>query len=125
MSGRSLPARGALLPMLVFGGLLAWAGCESPATIEFDDPGARRAASITIFPSNAFFDGPGESFQFTARVNDQAGYSVIGAKVHWESSDRSVIVVDSSGLAMAVSTGNATITATHENVKAKADIVVY
>jgi len=119
-----LPARAALLTTVLLGSLVVWACRESPAAIEFDDPGFRRAASITLFPNNMVFDEPGESFQFTARVNDQAGYSVVGARVHWESSDRSVVSVDSLGLVTAVSPGSGTITAIHDNVTAKADVVV-
>ena len=125
MSGSPFPIRAALLTILPLGWLLVSVACESPDPVEFDDPGGRRAASITIFPNNYLFDEPGESFQFTARVNDPTGYSVLGARVHWETSDRFVVSVDSSGMVTAVSTGKGTITAIHGSVRAKADVVVH
>ena len=125
MSQVSPLCRGLILTILVFGSSAGWACHSGPAAMEFDDPSASRAVSITLFPNNIFFDEPGESFQFTARVNDQLGYAVVGARVNWETSDRAVMTVDSAGWVTAVAKGNGTITVIYEGVSAKADVVVH
>lgn len=103
---------------------LAWGCQEAPNAIEVVT--SPKPASILIFPTTIAFDGPGQSTQAIARVQDQNGFTVSWVQIYWESSDESVVTVSSSGLVKAVSEGEAivTVTAEHGSLKATASVVV-
>ena len=57
-----------------------------------------------------FLSSLGETRQLTAIPHDENGRDVVGAKISWESDDRSVVTVDSLGLVTAVSNSRYTET---------------
>ena len=66
---------------------------------------------VIISPGTAVVRSLGETFQFSAVVQDQYGDPVTGVDLKWSSNDPSIAVVDSVGNVTAVSYGQATITA--------------
>lgn len=70
------------------------------------------AATITALPSIVTLDGP-QAYQKLSVVNHEGGHyraAVLPADVTWTSSDENVVRID-GGIAVAVSDGNATLTA--------------
>ena len=81
-------------------------------------------ASVEVSPS-AETIGLGSTLQLTAEAFDENGEAVAGVEFSWESSDVAVATVDASGLVTAVRGGNATITATYEEITAESVISVW
>lgn len=77
-----------------------------------------RPSSIIVFPADITFFSVGSSLQVTATVRDETGFTVSGVSVSWESSDKSVAQVTSSGVVTAVSPGECRVTAVHGNLSA-------
>ena len=82
------------------------------------------AASVIITPETATLDSIGAAVQFEAVAYDMEGAAVSGAPVSWSSSDPGVAAVDTSGLATAVGTGEATITAAAGDASGTARLTV-
>ena len=82
------------------------------------------AASVIITPETATLDSIGAAVQFEAVVYDMEGAVVSDAPVSWSSSDPGVAAVDTSGLATAVGTGEATITAAAGDASGTARLTV-
>lgn len=68
--------------------------------------------TVTVSPASATGLNPGDTRQFTATVKDGNGSTIYGANVSWRSTNTSVATVNGTGMAMAVSGGQATIQAT-------------
>jgi hypothetical protein len=85
-----------------------------------------KPSAIVIFPNVQIFDEAGQELQFTARVQDQYGFSVTWVPVHWSTSDQSVVTVTSSGLVKALDRGEAeiTVTASEGSLKAVSKVTV-
>jgi alpha-tubulin suppressor-like RCC1 family protein len=66
---------------------------------------------------------PGDTQQFSAILHDLHG-NVMSADVTWASSDGAVATVDQTGLATAITEGEATITATSERMSGSATLTV-
>lgn len=111
-----------LLGVLILAGTASTCGGDVDA---FTEPLApRRPAAIILFPSVFSLDEAGESLQIAATVRDDAGFDMSGVRVDWESSDEGVARVDSSGLVTAVASGECTITAFHQTIRARAQVTV-
>ena len=82
-------------------------------------------ASVEVSPSVYELTASGATVQLTAEALDGNGHGVAGAEFSWESSDVAVATVDASGLVTAVRGGNATITATYEEITAESVISVW
>jgi Bacterial Ig-like domain (group 2)/Divergent InlB B-repeat domain len=91
-------------------------GVTGSATVTVDTsstPPGRTLTSITIIPSTQTLMTVGEPGQFLA-IGNYSAYPLtqdLTSQVTWISSDTAVAIVNSSGLATAVSTGTATLTA--------------
>ncbi len=66
------------------------------------------AASLSISPAQLALGAPGETAELTTTVLDQQGNPFTGP-LTWTSDDASVVSVDESGIATAVSAGTVTI----------------
>ena len=82
------------------------------------------ATGVTINPATAELTALGATVQLRAEVRDQNGRVMAGATVTWTSGDASVATVDVSGLATAVGSGTARITATAGSASATAVVTV-
>jgi uncharacterized protein YjdB len=80
-------------------------------------------ATVTVTLGNPNLH-PGQTTQATAVARDAAGNVVTGATFTWTSSNAVVGVVSTSGLVTAVSSGNATITASASGHSGSASLVV-
>ena len=65
-----------------------------------------------------------DTVRFSAAAADANGYAVAGAEFAWSSGDAAVVRVDSTGLAVAVRAGTATVAAVSEGVSGEAVVVV-
>jgi uncharacterized protein YjdB len=79
-------------------------------------------ARVDVQPTTVSLN-PAQTSQLTATAYDQAN-NVLQRSVSWTSSNQSVATVSTSGLVTAVSTGNATITATAGGVSGSAVVSV-
>lgn len=86
-------------------------------------PEPPRAASLSISPESAALSSLGETVAFTATIRDQHGAAFSGS-VTWSSSDPGVASVTSGGLVTAARNGTATVTATHQRLTARAEVLV-
>lgn len=66
----------------------------------------------------------GDTLRFVATVTDKHGAGLVGAWLHWTSSDTMVATVDSMGVVVARARGTAVITATAGDRSAEARLVV-
>ena len=83
------------------------------------------ATSVTVTPSEASFASVGETEQFTARVFDQHGNAMTGARVQWSTIHPTVANVDlGSGLVTSVGNGATTLTARAGSASAQASLSV-
>ena len=98
MTGTQLKRSGAVVCVAA----LALLGCGGSGAM---------VASVTVSPSPLVLR-VGETQQLTAVAKDAAGNTLSGLGVTWTSSTPSVLAVDASGLAAAVSPGTAEVTAT-------------
>ena len=80
-------------------------------------------ASVTVSPASVTL-AAGATQQLSATLRDAAGTILTGRAITWQSSMPSVATVSASGLATAVSAGNATISATSEGRSGTASITV-
>jgi len=82
-------------------------------------------ATLTISPPQDTTKFLGSTAQFTGEVFDPLGSAIAGAAITWSSDNPGVAtVVDSTGLATAVSPGTANIMATHDTVANSVELVV-
>ncbi len=94
----------------VFVGVLV-AACSGDASTEPPPPPVVVPTTVTVSPPLAALAALGETVQLTAMVNDQNGNAMTGVTVTWSSSKASVVLVNATGLVMAVDNGQATIAA--------------
>ena len=83
-----------------------------------------RVASVVVGPPRAIITTLGDTVRLTALAFDENGYAVAGAEFSWESSDRAVARVDTTGLVAGIAEGTATITATAGAASGSAEISV-
>jgi uncharacterized protein (TIGR03437 family) len=95
---------------------------SNPTTLNFK--GTRRAASITLEPSNASI-GVGRSVRFVATVRDADGVEITNAPVAFTSEDATIATIDADGSARGVRAGTATIKAVSGEVSASAQLTVF
>jgi len=76
----------------------------------------REPTNVAMEPTSAFVRR-GQAVQLTARAYDRDGDEIVGEPFAWESSATAVATINASGLATAVSEGDATITVTTSNGK--------
>ena len=81
------------------------------------------AGSVVISPAVRTI-APGDTLRFAAEAYDRNGHRVEGADFTWSSSEVTVATVDGSGVARGVAEGEATITATADNVQGTAELTV-
>lgn len=100
------------LSLFALAAALLLSGCEKqPASIKVKGP--RDAPESTkMNPIFAPFEKKGETIKLRASAFDKDGAFMGAARVKWDSSDRSVATVDSSGLVTILSSGEAEIKAT-------------
>ena len=89
------------------------------ATLTVEGP---HVTSIAVGPLDVTLQLGGTQ-QYDATVSDQHG-NPMSVDVVWSSSDETVVTVDESGLATAISAGTATITASVESVSGTATVIV-
>jgi hypothetical protein len=81
-------------------------------------------ATIVVTPNAVTLQAPGETQQFSARVEDKAGRELPDVTVTWSSSDLTVASVNPSGLATGLKPGNVSIRASTPGVFGQANLVV-
>lgn len=72
----------------------------------------QRASQVVITPDGATLTALGDGVALLATLADAQGNAMGGGTVSWTSSDRSVVAVDTTGYAVAVGEGSATVGAT-------------
>jgi len=101
------PARsGALLAALFLTACGDTSGTGPPPQEETPGP-----ASMVVVPEQITLDALGDTVRFSATVWDEMGRVIPDAPLTWYSSDETVAMVDSAGLATSVGDGTATILA--------------
>jgi len=119
--GFSLPRKGIRLAWWVIAALfipLLWA-CAS------DDPAAvPSVASVAVLPGSAILSAPGQTRLFEAEVRDDRGRVLGSIPVEWGTSDASVVVVNSQGIATGVAAGQAEVLATAGGMTGRATVTV-
>ncbi|MDQ1612585.1 MAG: large repetitive protein, partial [Pyrinomonadaceae bacterium] len=95
---------------------------SNPSSVNFT--GTRRAASIALEPQSTSL-GVGRSARFAATVRDADGVEIANAPVRFNSSDESIAIVDTGGVARGVQAGTVTITAASGEVSATARLTVF
>lgn len=85
----------------------------------------QRTAAVTVTPAADTLAALGDTVRLTAEAMDANGHQVAGAEFTWTSGDDSVVAVDSTGLAAAVSNGSAGVTATYDEVVGSAMMTVW
>ena len=96
--------------------VLTVAACGGDAT----GPGA----SVQVTPGSATLVSLEETVQLTATGSGGSGDPISAAAFTWSSSNASVVAVDPTGLATAVSNGQATVTATAEGAQGTVTLTV-
>lgn len=92
--------------------------CEKqPASIKVKGP-RDAVESVKMNPAFAPFEKKGETIKLRASAFDKDGVFMGGARVKWDSSDRTVATVDTVGLVTILSSGDAEIKATTEGYEA-------
>lgn len=110
---RRLPSSPPLLLIIP----VALAACEKqPASIKVKGP-RDAVESVKMNPAFAPFEKKGETIKLRASAFDEGGVFMGGARVRWDSSDRTVATVDQTGLVTILSSGEAEIKATSEGYK--------
>ena len=91
------------------------------ATVHVQEP----VLAVTLFPANPSIP-VGSTQQLTVAVSDRNGIALTGRTVEFSSSNTSVATVNSSGVVVAVSQGQATITgrAIHDQVSGTSNVQV-
>lgn len=80
--------------------------------------------TVAVTPDTVAFSAVGQTGLLAAEVRDQAGRPIQGVAVSWSSGDTLVASVDSTGLVTAVGGGEATVSATAEDVAGAAVVTV-
>ena len=112
-------------------GLVTAAG-NGAATISAAVGSASGSASVTVVQRVQAVDvSPeadtlvtGESLQMDAKARDANDHEVATAEIRWTSNDTSVVTVDSAGLATAIGTGEAVVTAASSGITGDAALRV-
>jgi hypothetical protein len=99
--------------MVCFLFLAMFAGCSEMFDPRDDTDDAGLVASVEVSPALANLQ-PGNSIRFAATLRDAEGNSLADQAISWTSSYPNVALVDENGLATALSSGTATITASSE-----------
>jgi len=81
-------------------------------------------ATITVSPATAELAVPGSTVRMTAQVLDENGQPITGVEIVWAVDDRTVAVVDASGLVTGIVDGTATVTATVGGMTGAATVMV-
>ena len=108
--------------LLTVAALAACSGSDGGATGPDPSPEPPRP-TISVSPSSAVFTALGEIAAFAATVRDQNS-AVMDVEIDWSSDDPSVVEVDGSGRATAISNGSVTVTATVSELTATAQVEV-
>lgn len=86
----------------------------------------QRTAEVTVTPPADTLAALGDTVRLTAAALDANGHPVVGAaEFVWASGDDSVVAVDGTGLAVAVSNGSANVTASYDEVAGSATMTVW
>ena len=85
---------------------------------------AQAVASIEVTPAPASIDALGGTKQFSATVKDARNNSIAGKTLTWASSQASVATVDANGLATALASGNAQISASVDGKTGAATLAI-
>ena len=85
---------------------------------------AQAVATIIVTPDSASLNVVGGTVRLAATAKDARGHAIAGQAFTWSSSDSSIVTVDASGVATAVSTGKATVTATASGKGGSAAVTV-
>lgn len=99
-------------------GLTPWLSVEG---LSFADLAARR---VTVAPTVATLEAVGDTLLLSATVVDQHGATISGATLLWRTDDSAVVVVDSSGTAIARGPGSASVSVTIRDLTARARVTV-
>lgn len=81
-------------------------------------------ATIVVTPNSVTLQAVGETQLFSARVEDKSGRELTDQAVTWSSSDMTVAIVNSSGLATALKAGSVSIRASTPGLFGQASLVV-
>jgi hypothetical protein len=81
-------------------------------------------AAIVVTPSSVTLQAPGQTQQFSARVEDKSGRELTDVSVTWSSSDLTVATVDSAGIATGLKPGTVSIRASTPGVFGQASLAV-
>ena len=99
-------------------GLTPWLTLQG---VSFADLAARR---VTVFPPSSALESVGDTLLLSATVADQHGATLSGATLIWRTDDSAVVVVDSSGTAVARGPGVANVSAAVREHVGRARITV-
>ena len=118
---RSSPIRG-LVAALAFP--LTALACSGDAAGPGDDGGPPQVASVVVSAAVDTLVALDETVQLEAVARDADGNELPGRDFEWGSSNEQVVVVDSAGVATAVSDGEAEVTAMTDGVTGAAPLAV-
>ena len=121
--GLDMPSRRTIIQVCAILTLLAACGGDKSPTAP-PTPEPARPATVTVSPATAELTVLGTTVQLRAEVRDQNGRVMAGATVTWSSSSTAVVLVDASGLVVAVGNGTATITASAGDARGTATVTV-
>ena len=121
--GLDMPSRRTIIQVCAILTLLAACGGDKSPTAP-PTPEPARPATVTVSPATAELTVLGTTVQLRAEVRDQNGRVMAGATVTWSSSSTAVVLVDASGLVVAVGNGTATITASAGDARGTATVMV-
>ena len=85
---------------------------------------AQVVTEVIVAPSADTLVSLGDTLRLSAEALDANGHAVVDAEVGWSSDQESVVAVDGTGLAEALSNGTATVTATAGGVSGEAQVTV-
>ena len=85
----------------------------------------QRTVEVTVTPPTDTLAALGDTVRLTAAALDANGHPVVGAEFTWASDDDSVVAVDGTGLAAAVSNGSVEVAASYDEVTGSALVTVW
>jgi len=94
-------------------------------TDDLESPSDRLVSAVIVSLPRDTLTSLGESIQLTAEVRDEDGAAMQGRTVTWAVSDTGVVILSSSGTALAMANGTTTVTATVDGVMGTATLVVW
>lgn len=97
-------------------------GCEENSSNGITEPD-KNIALVEINPINATIY-KGSTVQFVATVKDQYGEVMSDVEIEWSSSDDSIAIINSQGIAAGLETGTVTISASTDSVSGNATLNV-